>query len=333
MSLGRKYVVLTDALPSTEIPHLLGRVAEQRSQPHRSYAPLYLKPRDILPSLAESNPVTWRSGREFYSDTTGWSLGGGLSELVIGESTWGKERGVTIESDTIKSYQMSNTWASFQRLMKHQEYAADVKDLLERSKSGHAYFVTGFLTAASGTLTTSNTTTRSASLQLTAPILQALGVSLIAGGVGNPQVTPGFNISSSTESKREIVEEVVFAISYDLVRTSRSVDFDSKGWVKKTIVNEGPKRGRHTLVSSGRSTQPEALDLDLGFSLGMESPTMAGHGQEGAPLCGSHGTPYYATNFDNEEEPSVMLVDTSLQGDYEFGDDEAPHFFHLQTKH
>ena len=275
-----------------------------------------------MPSLAGADPVTWRSGREFYSDTTGWSLGGGLAELAIGESTWAKERGVTIESDTVKSYQMPNTWACFQKLMQHDEYARDVKELLGRSKSGHAYFVTGFLTAASGTLTTSNTKTRSASLQLTAPILQALGVSLIAGNVGNPQVTPGFNVSSTTESTREIIEEVVFAISYDVVRTSISVNLDSKGWIKKSIVNGGPKRGRKNWLSFGRSTESAALDLDSDFALESESfdSTELERGGSSEPMD-------YL-----EEDMSVLFVDTSLHGDDEFGsDNETPRSFHLQT--
>lgn len=286
MPRGRRYFILSDPLPKSEIPHLLGRVVEDKTHPNRSFAPVDTNPDDFIPGILPK-PVTWESRREFYSDTSEWSLAGGLADLVSLEQGFGTEVGASLESDEVKSYMLSNTLLCFQKLMSYSPYSNDVRDLLKRSKSSHAYFVTGFLTAKDGVLSHFKANSRTSTVELTAPVLQAAGVPI---PVGNPQVAPSTSTERRQERSMTIVEEVVFAVAYDVIRTSRSLDFDARGFLKTSIINSGPKRAKPKHMAFGA---PE-YDVDEWDSDDDESG-------------------YYASTVEEEEE--ISFVNTEANWD------------------
>lgn len=253
MARPRKYFVLSEPLPASQISRLLARVVEDKSHPSYAYAPTATNPADLVPDLLPT-PVQWSTCREFYSHTNQWSLAGGLSELLSLEQSRSVEKGVELESDRVKSYSLSNTLQHFQKLMAMDEYAKDVQALLQRAKSGHAYFVTGFLTTASGTLKSFESRGTGSSVGFTAPLGATGGLPL---PFGNPEIQPGHSRESRRERSMTITEEVIFAVSYDVIRTSKSLDWDRKGWMKRTVFNAGPKRVKDKHMAFGEDSDSE----------------------------------------------------------------------------
>jgi hypothetical protein len=250
----RRYFILADAVPKSEIPHMLGRVVEDKTLPMRSFAPvdpgagsseLLHNPEDIIADMLPA-PVEWRARKDFFSRTSEWRVEGGLADLVSIAQGHGTQRGVALESEEIRCYSMANTFHCFETLMANDSYARDVGALLERSKSGHAYFVTGFLTAKGGLFTEFQRQSRKSELEVTAPVLTAIapGIDTIIGGAGNPYLGPGFERSQQHGRSMEIVDEVIFAVAYDVIRGKRSLALDSRSFLKRTIQNAGPKRAK-----------------------------------------------------------------------------------------
>ncbi len=235
---------------------MLGRVVEDKTLPMRSFAPvdsgnssaesgLRHNPEDIIPDLLPT-PVEWRARKDFFSRTSEWRIEGGLADLVSIAQGHGTQRGVAVESDEIRCYSMTNTLHRFETLMANEPYARDVGALLNRSKSGHAYFVTGFLTAKGGLFTEFQGHSRKSEVEVTAPVLAAVapGLETVLGGAGNPYLGPGFEQSQELSRSMEIVDEVIFAVAYDVIRGKRSLALDSRSFLKRTIQNAGPKRAK-----------------------------------------------------------------------------------------
>lgn len=272
MSAGRRYFILGDPLPGSQVPHMLGRVVEDKLLPLRSFVPFGFNdsnakpdhnPENIIPGILPE-PVVWSTRKDFFSNISEWSLGTGLADLIGIEQSFGTERGVTFEGDDVKSYSLPNTLQHFQRLMGNDAYARDVRDLLRRSKAGQAYFVTGFLTARQGTLSEFKLKSRKLGMEVTVPALEAAGVpTTILGGVGNPQIAPSASQTQRRGRTVEMVQEAIIAVSYDVIKSSRSFHLDSKKFLQTSIVNAGPKRaGSKHLAYSGTEDSDDSDEAD-----------------------------------------------------------------------
>lgn len=73
------------------------------------------------------------------------SLKGSLTGLFGLDVSHGHSDLVRLETTQVKRYTLSNLAQYFHRLMRDEQYAADVESLLE-SSGNKAYLVTGFLT-------------------------------------------------------------------------------------------------------------------------------------------------------------------------------------------
>ncbi|KAH7141399.1 hypothetical protein B0J13DRAFT_58593 [Dactylonectria estremocensis] len=259
MSLGRKYFLLKDVLPKTEIPHLVGRVVLDKTHPSQAYAPFSHNPEDIVKDLLPA-PVVWASGNDFISNTTGWKVTGGFSDIIQLGRSRSTENGASIESEEVSCYTMPNTMLAFEELMKNTAYSKDIHDILRRSNTGHAYFVTGFLTCRNGVLSVSRVESQHQQVGATAPILQAPASNF--GRMGNPNLSFGFEKTQKKVLSRQLVDNVIFAVAYDVIRSSRSLDLDSRFFVKTSIINKGPKRVKPNHLAFMRESDSDSDSED-----------------------------------------------------------------------
>ena len=236
MTLGNKYFLLSDALPPGHIPHILGRVVEDKSNPLRSYAPVEHNATDFIPTFVPE-PLIWSNMNDFTSRATNWSIGGGLADLIKIEPSMTNHQGFGVSSSEMKNYSLPNTAHNFQKLMGNKLYATDVKALLKRSKSGQAYFVTGFVTAKNGSFNHFHVKSRKLGLEINAPVFAAVGGAIPLSKGISMQSSYSTQKTSSTSRSMTIEDEVVFAVSYDIIR--------SKNLFSKRIINAGPRLIQH----------------------------------------------------------------------------------------
>jgi hypothetical protein len=239
MAAHRRYFILDDAVSASEIPKMMGRVVADKVVPMRCFAPFSQTPADMVTDIM-SAPVEWSGRRDFYSQTTNWSVRAGLAELLSIDTGRSQTRSVDVKADTIKCYTLKNSMMAFERLMRVPTYAEDVRTLLKQSRRGHAYLVVGMLTAEGGLWKEFTTRSAKVGLEVKAPVLEATTGITLPGGIGNPEIKPEVEISQKIGREMKIGDEVIFALAYDVIRDSRSLDFEAKTFVKKTL-NVGPK--------------------------------------------------------------------------------------------
>jgi hypothetical protein len=272
MASGRRHFILAEPAPVSELNTILGRVVEDKLLPMRSYAPVSPSsgghspphnPSDIIPDILPK-PTLWTNRSDFFSHTSDWSIAGGLSGLLGIEKSNEVERGISLESSELKSYSLTNAMNTFEKLMSNEHYALDVNELLKRSRRGHAYFVVGFLTTKGAMWKEFTSQSRRSGLEVTVPVLEAVGSPL--GGIGDPHITPGFGTSERIERSMKIDDEVIFALAYDVIKGSRRLDLDAKAFLKRYVVNTGPKRAkaRHLAFSPDEDSDDddEIVDSD-----------------------------------------------------------------------
>jgi hypothetical protein len=316
MSSGRRHFILAEPLPVSELNTIIGRVVEDKLLPMRSYAPVSdeLSPphnssdiiRDILPK-----PTVWTNRSDFFSSTSDWKIAGGLSDLLNIEKSNKIERGISLKSTEIKSYSIPNTVNTFRTLMANEHYALDVNELLKQSRHGHAYFVVGCMTAKGAMWKESNSHSCRSGLEVTIPVLEAVGSPLV--GIGDPQIAPSLGTSERLNRSMKMDEEVIFALAYDVIKESRRLNIDAKDFLKKTIVNIGPKRAkaRHLAFSPNDDSDNDAEIVDSD--------------EEADELGASGGTSGGIMYVDTEEFMAEELEDAGLLADsfkLRVGDDQ-----------
>lgn len=300
---------------------MLGRVVEDKLLPLRSFVPFDFgdsddkarhNPEDIIPGILPE-PIVFSTRKDFFSRASEWTLGTGLADLISLEQSHGIEKGVVIEGGEVKSYTLPNTLQYFQRLMSNESYARDVHGLLKRSKAGHAYFVTGFLTAKQGTFSEFQLKSRKTGIEVTVPLLEAAGIpTMVVGGVGNPQITPAKSQAQRLERSMTILDEVIVAVSYDVIRSSRSLDFGSRSLLKKSVLNVGPKRAKaNHLAFAGRFGE-DFDDSDDSDASDAENPAAT-------------------ARLEKPEDDEITFVHTDIFGDTRFdqGSDMSSASFRL----
>jgi hypothetical protein len=250
MAPGRRFFILAEPLPVSELNTVLGRVVEDKLLPLRSYASISSSegrespphdPSDIVPGLLPK-PMLWTNRNDFFSHTSDWRVAGGLSGVLGFHQSDKIESGLSLESSELKSYSLTNTMQTFERLMSNEHYALGVNELLKRSRRGHAYFVVGCMTTKGAMWKEFTTQSRRSGFEVTVPVLEAVGSPL--QGVGDPTIAPSFGTSERLKRSMKIDDEIIFALAYDVIKESRRLAMDAKAFMKRALVNAGPKRAK-----------------------------------------------------------------------------------------
>ncbi|KXJ84979.1 hypothetical protein Micbo1qcDRAFT_169775, partial [Microdochium bolleyi] len=193
-----RFFVLQKPLPATDTTSLLGRVVESKKSPQGLLTPQSLPGVPLhtnnltLPEPTVSTHVIDRA-----TVIKQRSIYGRLSTRHKAELHSYKEQYEAFECDKLTHHTLPNPQFAFRDLMTNDQYAANVRPILERAWPWHAYLVTGFLVAVNAKWTTQSTTERGA----------------------------GASASTSNGQYRELIAagENVIALSYSLVRPSVSL--------------------------------------------------------------------------------------------------------------
>lgn len=264
---GRRYFILPEPLPASEAPKILGRVVVDKKLPMHNYAPFppagndepRHDPADIIPDILPT-PVIWPNRKDFFSQTSDWSIKAGLANVFGIDTSHDNKSGIYLESQELKCYALSSTSRSFKTLMQNEFYDRDVRQLLKDSRHRHAYFVVGFLTTKGALWTEFSSTSRQSGFNATVPVLEVVGSPLV--GLGDPQISPSVGKSQTYARTMEIQDERIFAVAYDIVKTTYKLT-NAKKFVMSNIVNVGPVRNNAGhLVFSGESDDEEFVDSD-----------------------------------------------------------------------
>jgi hypothetical protein len=267
MALGRRYFILEESLPASDIPKILGRVVVNKLLPmHHSYAPFPPEkdePRhnaeDIIPNILP-DPSIWPNRKDFLTHTSDWKIRGGLANVLGIENSHENKKGVSLKSEELKCYALSNTARHFKILMGNELFARDVCELLKDSRRSHAYFVVGFLTTKGAHWTEFATRSRRAEFDVTAPVLEAIGSPL--QGIGDPQIAPGFGTSETYRRTMKIEDERIFAMAYDIVKTSYKFEMSPRKFVQSNFIDAGPIRASAKYLAFSNDSDEEEEDDD-----------------------------------------------------------------------
>jgi hypothetical protein len=218
---------------------MMCRVVVNKLLPLNEYAPADpLSPGEpshnvqaILPNILPE-PFVYENHRQFLETVNEGSIRTGISSLFNVDLSSSAKDGLSMQSGTVKRYTLNNPKKIFEKLMENEDYARDVRDLLKDTSFGRAYLVVGFLTTTGTIWTQTESRSVSAGLKLMLPA-QVVGSPL--PGVANPELHPSVSTTQRRGRHMHVVEEEIFAIAYDEVKTSYSIDLPA-GKLKKTLV-------------------------------------------------------------------------------------------------
>jgi hypothetical protein len=232
--MGRhRYHFLYETCPANEIEKMICRVVADKLLPLHKYAPA--KPRsaqDIVPDILPE-PFIYENRKDFIESVDESAVRTGLATFLDIDFAARAKESVSLESKQIKRYTLDNPGNTFNKLMQNPEYAQEVREFLKETY-GRAYIVVGFLTATGTIWTTSKERHNSAGFRVTVPVSSFVAIP----GFADPEIKPKASSMTRHERHENVVEEEIFAVAYDEVKTSYSFDRSARK------IRRNPKLGR-----------------------------------------------------------------------------------------
>lgn len=263
----RRYFLLDERVPKSEIDGFMCRVVETFSQPRNRFAPSPPRSPDqpshntneIIPDILPE-PVLTSNRKEVIQAAREKGISAQLSTLLRIDLTRGSKEKRQLESNLVKHYTLPNPEQYFKILMQNEDYAQDVRELLESAKAHRAYLVTGFLTAVGATWAIESATSTKNSLSIDLSVSKFLNGPV--GEVLNFALQP--QNCSDTQHSLEFLseEEEIFAVSYSVVELKREGS-PFPGFGIKSPVLGLPKRAKAYHLALGDSDDSsEELEFD-----------------------------------------------------------------------
>jgi hypothetical protein len=290
MTSSRRYFVLDEGCASSEIPKMMCRVVADKQLPLFRFAPVELpavagdaaeRPRlphntnDIIP-LILPDPSLTTNRKDFVASLPNSTLRLSLGSLLGFDLELESEQRVQLETAAVKRYSLNNPSVVFQSLMKNEDYAKDVRALLEESKWGKAWLVVGFLVTAGATWNKTGTKRSKAGVSLTAPLTEAFGMPSLPGLEVDPGVVLEKGIASESGSATVTPDEEIFAVAYAEVKIKYYINTKSGLGLGRTEKVGPPKKAKanHLAFGSDSDSGDEASDVysDEGSEDGVERP-------------------------------------------------------------
>jgi hypothetical protein len=215
----RRYFLLDEPCPASEVPRMMCRVVTDKYLPLFEFAPLdpltladkSLKPEpphnasDIIPGIFPK-PSKTMNRKDFTSAIRDRSLQAAIS-TVFGLDVGLEKEQAKLEAKEVRRYVISNPGQVFKILMTNALYARDVRNLLKETSFGKAYLVVGFLTTSGALWSRTGSHRRKVGGTLTVPPTAVAGA--LPRIMGLEQVSP---------------DEEIFAVAYAEVKLKFSLD-------------------------------------------------------------------------------------------------------------
>ena len=260
----RRYFVLDETCPASEIPSMIGRVVADKLLPLTKFAPIEPltsteprhNPQDIIPSILPA-PSLSTNRKDFLETLDAGGIKASLASFFGFNFTTTDEEGLNMKSQDVKRYTLNNPEQYFKILMQNELYARDVWELLESSTK--AYFVVGFLTVTGAIWTQTSGQHSHGSATINVPISELAGVPM-------PQLDVQFGPSRTTTFNQSrtmrVVQEEIFAIAYCPAKTRYSFDKTAPRFIKKTPRLGPPKRAKAKRLAMGYGSSDEEIEDD-----------------------------------------------------------------------
>ncbi len=175
---------------------------------------------DILPNILPE-PFVYENHREFLEKVNEGKIRAKISSLFQVDLSSSAKDGLSMQSGTVKRYTLNNPHQKFKRLMENEDYARDVRELLKDTSFGRAYLVVGFLTTTKTIWTQTESRSLSIGIKLSLPA-QVIGSPLPKSA--SPELHPLVSTTKRRDQCMHVVEEQIFAVAYDVVKTSYGID-------------------------------------------------------------------------------------------------------------
>ncbi len=257
----KRFFVLPYSLPSSHIPHLLGRIVLDPVNPLRCFIPVPddeaaggFNPEDVVPTLRRE-PFVYHDCTEVVRAGTNTRLRARLSDFLGLEAGASTSNSAELRAAVVRRYEMVSHDTVFRRFMAHDKFRGLIEGILEDGKGGEALMVVGFYTAERARWVTSRTSGREHGVDVQVPVGAIVGIP-----VG---VDPGIGVSVGAEAEHSMIREVqgeeIFAIAYDVVKKKHSLDRTAKRWVSSTPVLGDEKRVQagHLVMGQGGEEELE----------------------------------------------------------------------------
>ncbi|KAF2842360.1 hypothetical protein M501DRAFT_998642 [Patellaria atrata CBS 101060] len=266
----RRFFLLDETCPATEIKHMMCRVVVDKYLPLHKFAPFQsLSPSDvshhtddIIPNIlpAPSSSTTRKEILEFVREK---GISFGLTAFFGLDFARGHDNHTGLESQQVKRYTLNNPEMYFEKLMTNTQYAEDVTKILQNH--GRAYLVIGFLTTTGTVWRLRNDETRTTGFSVTAPLSVLSAVPL--PGLLDPSINPSITTGIKHERTMQVVEEEIFAVAYCPVEIDRTFDRSAPRFVKKTAkVGQAKRAKAYHRAFSGESDEEIEVSSDEGES-------------------------------------------------------------------
>jgi hypothetical protein len=262
----RRYFLLQESVPATEVGNFLCRVVVSKTLPLARFAPFSLpgtpayNSNDIIPSIL---PEAFLStiDEQSLSTVRERRISLQLSALLGLSATRSETETRTLKSRCLRRYSLPNPDVYFQELMRNESYARDVRALLDETWPRHAYLVTGFLTAtdSSWSAKTNQGTTRG--FNITIPISEIVSTPLPVPGLADVGIAPEWSTSTEQSSQTRVSGEEIFAVSYSVVKLSYKFT-RSGGFVTSFAAVGRPKRAKAHHLALGHDEYDESDEED-----------------------------------------------------------------------
>lgn len=174
---------------------------------------------DIIPNILKE-PLIYENRRDFIENVEEGAVRAGLASLFNIDFASTSAEGISLQSEKLKRYSLNNPEQIFEELMNNKDYARDVRKLLKKTTFGRAYLVVGFLTTEGSIWTQSQTRKTRFGFKVTLPVSETLG----GPAVADPKVDASVSGASRQGLHMHVVKEEIFAVAYDVVKTSYRVD-------------------------------------------------------------------------------------------------------------
>ncbi|MCJ1320245.1 hypothetical protein MMC15_005583 [Xylographa vitiligo] len=207
-----RFFVLPYSVHEKHIPSFMGRIVLRPLDPNYAFTPEHFGPQTIIPDILE-DPIIYKSRADIINGASNNSIRAQLTRYFSIGGQQDKEHLVSMQSENVKRYQMTQIPSRFQQLMKDSRMAAEVRAMMRMNKVRKIYMVVGFLTTTSTTYETNKADSRIAKARATAPIGEALGLPAeldvaLEGSMGR-------SVGRYTTGTVDVEE--IFAVAYDTV--------------------------------------------------------------------------------------------------------------------
>ena len=249
--MGNRYFLLDETIPAKEISRMMCRVVVDKLLPLHQFAPREPSSidepshhtNDIIPDILPEPSIS-TSRQDFITTVHRSEILSNLTTYLGLDLSRENQQSVSLHSDSVKRFALSNPSIQFDRLVANPLYARDVFDLLQKAHHGKAYLVVGFLTVTGAVWQHNGTREHSEGARVSVPIGDITGMGISSQLGLDAGLKLGNKHGNSVQSTMRVSEEEIFAIAYCEVKVKREFIRDAPHFVRKTLAFGQAKRSK-----------------------------------------------------------------------------------------